>query len=235
MSFVFSFFIEFFSGYDFVEFANWTIWEFFYTIIIIDWKTEEQHFVIRMYTSFYSFERSWWLCGLWDRRTGADKTLLYWPITSSLDPSTLRNLQDPFRTSDSRPGLPQAPAGALSVNASWLWLWPLLSPTLSIGGHLIGGSSLQWGALTDWKVALTLIFTASNWLNFHRHRHILFHNVHLLPIRSHYLLPLIYTGASLTDDSVKGQYVTYIYIYIYIYIYKEIPNPTSCWVYIFFN
>ena len=40
------------------------------------------------------------------------------------------------------------------------------------------------------------------------HLHILFHNVHLFPIRSRDLLPLIYTGASLIDGSVKGQYVT---------------------------
>ena len=42
-----------------------------------------------------------------------------------------------------------------------------------------------------------------NWLNYRRHLHILFHNTYLLPIRSHDL-PLIYTGASLTDGLVKG-------------------------------
>ena len=44
----------------------------------------------------------------------------------------------------------------------------------------------------------------SNWLNCCRHQAIFFHNAHLLPL----LLPLIYTGASLIDGSVKGQYVT---------------------------
>ena len=43
-----------------------------------------------------------------------------------------------------------------------------------------------------------------NWLNGRQHLSIFFHNVHLLPL----LLPLIYSGASLIDGSVKGQYVT---------------------------
>ena len=97
----------------------------------------------------------------------------------------------------------------LSVTASWVWLWPSLSPTVSTGSHPTGGSSLQRGAFTDCKLALTLAFTASNWLNCHGHLHILFHNACLLPIRSHDTLLLIYTGASLIDGSVKGQYVTF--------------------------
>ena len=40
------------------------------------------------------------------------------------------------------------------------------------------------------------------------HLHISFHNVHLLPFRSHDLLPLTYTGAFLIYGSVKGHYVT---------------------------
>ena len=43
-----------------------------------------------------------------------------------------------------------------------------------------------------------------NLLNCSRHLPIFFHNAHLLPL----LLPLIYTGASLIDGSVKGQYIT---------------------------
>ena len=55
------------------------------------------------------------------------------------------------------------PSGVFSMTASWLSLWPSLSPTL----------------------------------NYRKHLHILFHNTHLLPIRLHDILLLIYTGASL--------------------------------------
>ena len=57
-----------------------------------------------------------------------------------------------------------------------------------------------------------LIGDASGWLRVPRSTAILctlsifFHYVHLLPL----LLPLIYTGASLIDGSVKGQYITNI-------------------------
>ena len=61
------------------------------------------------------------------------------------------------------------------------------------------------------QLTLTLAFTVPNWLNYRGHLHILFHNAHLLPIRSPDILPLIYTGASLIDGSVKGQYVTLSY------------------------
>ena len=44
--------------------------------------------------------------------------------------------------------------------------------------------------------------SSASWLGLHLH--IFFHNAHLLPL----LLPLIYTGASLIDGSVKGQYTT---------------------------
>ena len=37
----------------------------------------------------------------------------------------------------------------------------------------------------------------------------IFYNTHLISIRSHDLLPLIYTSAPLIDGSVKGQYVTF--------------------------
>ena len=71
-------------------------------------KKEKQHFFIKIYSSFYSFERSWSFCGLWDRRTGRGRQdrLLYWPLTSSLDHSTLCYFQDPLSTSSaSRTGL----------------------------------------------------------------------------------------------------------------------------------
>ena len=66
------------------------------------------------------------------------------------------------------------------------------------------------GTLTDWKLALILVFTVTNWLNCHKHLHILFYNDHLLPIRSHDILLLIYTGTSLIDGLVKRQYLTLI-------------------------
>ena len=47
--------------------------------------------------------------------------------------------------------------------------------------------------------------SCSNWLNSGQHLPIFFHNAHLFPL----LLPLIYTGASLIDGSVKDQYTTY--------------------------
>ena len=54
--------------------------------------------------------------------------------------------------------------------------------------------SLQAGPHSDLPV--------SKQLNCRRHLPMFFHNAHLIP-----LLPLIYTGASLIDGSVKGQYI----------------------------
>ena len=73
-------------------------------------------------------------------------------------------------------------------------------------------SSISWPSLLICKLALTLAFTTTNWLNCRGHLHILFHNAHLLPIRSRGLFPLIYTGASLIDSLVKGNDVTSVYI-----------------------
>ena len=176
------------------------------------WNNEGQHFIIRIYTSFYSFERSWSLCGLWDRRMGVriqDK-LLYWPITSFLFFKTHLALLL-LGQGCSTGGLVWAtsPSGrALSDCKLWFWSW--LPPTHSAGGRPTRGSCPQGATLTDCKLALTLAFTVFNWLNCRGHLHILFHNTHLLPIRSHDLLPLIYTGASLIDGLVKGQYVTFL-------------------------
>ena len=62
----------------------------------------------------------------------------YWPITSSLDHSTLCYLQDPLSTSASRPGLLNwrplwiiASSGVFLLTASWFSLWPSLFPTNS--------------------------------------------------------------------------------------------------------
>ena len=71
-------------------------------------------------------------------------------------------------------------------------------------GGLVWARGPSGLALTDW---LSLWPSLSNSLNCRRHLHILFRNAHLLPIRSHDLPPLIYTGASLIDGSIKGQYV----------------------------
>ena len=61
----------------------------------------------------------------------------------------------------------------------------------------------------------------SNWLNCGRYLPIFFHNAHLLPL----LLPLIYTGASLIDGSVKGQYTTNsLLINLLIYFEKYLTN-----------
>ena len=66
------------------------------------------------------------------------------------------------------------------------------------------------GALTDCTGLFSgPLVTNCNWLNCHRHLLILFHNSHLLLFRSRDILPFIYTGASLIDGSVKGQYVTW--------------------------
>ena len=106
--------------------------------------------------------------------TGTDKDrLLYWPIISSLN-------------------------AVLSSR-----------PHLAFLLHLSRGCSTEgrWGQLpsarrsTDCKLALTLAFTDSNWINCRGHLNILFHNTHLLPIRSRDLLSFIYTGASETVRS----------------------------------
>ena len=70
------------------------------------WSNEGQHFFIRIYV-FLFFQNKLKL--LWFVRqtdgVGRQDRLPYWPITSSLDHSTLCYLQDPLSTSASRPGL----------------------------------------------------------------------------------------------------------------------------------
>ena len=98
--------------------------------------------------------------------------------------------------------------------------WPLYAvlssrPHLALLPHLGRGCSSRgsWGLLpsavrSHWLQAGSDSGLHSSNFNCHGHLHILFHNAHLLPIRFRDLLPLIYTGASLSDSSVKGQYVT---------------------------
>ena len=67
------------------------------------------------------------------------------------------------------------------------------------------GNSSQRGVLSLQAGSYSGLLV-SNWLNYRGHLPILFHSAHLLPLR----LPLIYTGVSLIDGSIKGQYVTLI-------------------------
>ena len=78
----------------------------------------------------------------------------------------------------------------------------------------LGSSSASWLGLLNRKTlratALSLQdgsrsgLPVTNSLKGCQHLPIFFHNVHLLPL----LLPLIYSGASLIDSLVKGQYIT---------------------------
>ena len=76
-----------------------------------------------------------------------------------------------------------------TFSASWLGL-------LNRGSLRATVLSLQAGPHSGLPV--------TNWLNGRWHLPIFFHNAYLLPL----LLPLIYTGSSPIDDSVKGQYTT---------------------------
>ena len=77
---------------------------------------------------------------------------------------------------------------------------------------------LGWGCSTGGSLRAVLHLQAGphsglpvpNSLNGRRYLPIFFHNAHLLPL----FLPLIYTGASLIDGLVKGQYTTVVCIYI---------------------
>ena len=66
----------------------------------------------------------------------------------------------------------------------------------------------------------------TNWLNSHQHLPIFFHNAHWLPL----LLPLIYTGASLIDGSVKGQYITWVNSWE-----NWVLSPCKCYIAIYTN
>ena len=149
------------------------------------------------------------------RRGGQDR-LLYWPLTSSLDHSTLCYLQETLSTSSaSQPGLlnrrPGMDHGTPQVRTQWL--------QAGFDSAFTGSNSLNWrppnwrqqplARRSHWQQTGSHSgLHCSNLLNCRRQQHILFHNAHLLPIRTHDLLPLIYTGVSLIDGSVKGQYVT---------------------------
>ena len=110
-------------------------WRLLYCV----WSNEGQYFFIRIYKSFYSCARGWSFCGGWETDEGRQDRFLYWPITSSIDHSTLCYLQDPRSTSASSPGFYNRRPGM---------------------GHRPRG-----GDLSDCKLALTLAFTVSNFLN----------------------------------------------------------------------
>ena len=136
----------------------------------IQWwgKKEEQHFFIRIFMSFYFFERSWSFCGLRDRRTRGDKTNYY------IDPQFLLltiaccvifkiflALLLLLGQGCSTGGLLWAtdPSRRTLRDSKLALTWPLLTPTLSTGGHptgghLTGGNSSQR--------ALSLIVTGSH-------------------------------------------------------------------------
>ena len=86
-------------------------------------------------------------------------------------------------------------------------LTKLLLLTIARSVIPISTSSTSWLGLLNWRSQAAsysgLPFT--KWLNGLRHLSIIFHNVHDLSV-----LPLIYTGASLIDGSIKGQYRTLI-------------------------
>ena len=86
-----------------------------------------------------------------------------------------------------------SPDHSSSSSASWLGL-------LNRGSLKATTPSLQTGPYSGLLV--------SSSLNCRRHLPIFFHNTHLFPL----LLPLIYTGASLIEGSVKDQYTTRTYV-----------------------
>ena len=168
-------------------------------------KREEHHFFLKMYLSPFIIERGWSFCGVWETDGDRDRLdrFLYWPITSSFDYSTLCYLQEPTEH--------------FFPISAWI-----AQPEAA------EGNSPQHDVLTDRKLALTLVFTVPNCPSRCEHLHLLFHNAHLLPIRSHDLLPLIYTGASLIDASVKRQYVTSSH-HLYVCIREYRPGLSVFW------
>ena len=169
-----------------------------------------------MYPSFYSFKRGWSFCGVWDRRTEGDKDRFRQIVILS---------HNFFLLTIAR----------CVIFKTHLALLLLLGHGCSTGGCLeqqpqrgaltlaltVSNSQLEAaapsGAFSPTALAFTLAITVSNCnrSNCHRHLHILFHNAHLLLLRSHDILPLIYTGASLIDGSVKSQYVTLLWGWIW--------------------
>ena len=156
------------------------------------WMKNDHNYFYKIITlTLYSWKGLKCLWFMRDTDGGRQDRLLFWLITSSLDHRMLCYLQNPTKH-----------FCFLAEDAQ---------------SEAAEGSVPQRGALTDCKLALTLVFTATNtnWLNCCRHLHILFHNAPKLLIRSRDLL-LIYSGASLIDRLIKGQYVTPYPVYIYI-------------------
>ena len=67
----------------------------------------------------------------------------------------------------------------------------------------------------------------SNWLNSRRYLPIFFYNAHLLSL----LLPLIYTGSSLIDGSVKGQYITVVRRISF----QKVCDVINIWIFLFLS
>ena len=158
----------------------------------------------KMYPSFLFFRKGLKLL-LCVRQTDGMRQdgLLYWPIKSSH--STLCYRQDPLSTSSaSQPGLLNRRPHCLQQLPAVRSHYRLHCLQLSTEGHPTGDSRPQRGAFTNCNW-LWLRPSLSPTLNCRGHQHILFHNAHLLPLRSPDIFPLIYTGESLIDGSVKGQ------------------------------
>ena len=105
------------------------------------WSNEEQHVFIRIYTSFYSFERSWSFCGLWDRRTYGGKTDCHIDALLLLL-TTARYV----------------------IFKTHIALLLLLGQGCSTGG-LVWATGPNGRPLSDCKLAFTLAFTTSNSFN----------------------------------------------------------------------
>ena len=98
------------------------------------------------------------------------------------------------------------------------------------GFHCLQFSQLEATQLEAAALTGTLSLTATgshSGLHYRGHLHILFHDTHLLPIRSLDLLLLIYTGASLIDSLVKSNTInTYKYMSILFHQYTALSiNP----------
>ena len=107
------------------------------------WNNEGQHFFLRIYMSFYSFV----LC---ETDVGRKDRLLYWPITSSLDHSTLCYLQDPLSTSSA------SQAGLLNLSDCKLGLTLTftVSNWFNCRGHLhiLFHNSYLHRCISDWQL-----------------------------------------------------------------------------------
>ena len=146
----------------------------------------------------YSFYSQSFYC-VWDRRRHGDQDrLLHWPITSSLDHSTLCYFQ-----------------------------YPHLALLLLGRGYSTGGRCSLRSALRGCKLALTQTLIDSLTIT-DRHLHISYFIVPTTSDSSYDLLPLIYTGASLINGKVKGQLDTLVHpIFQNVYMWTFSPHPNA--------